>query len=243
MKTPQRIETRVLLAIAMLGGGLWAVLHLASEIQEGETRAFDRALLLALRTRGDAHNPIGARWVQESARDITALGGFTVLTLIAVAGIVALLIYRRRAQALVFGATVLLAQGAAETIKAFVGRPRPDLVSHLDMVYSANFPSGHSLTSPAVYFTLAIIVAEAQIRRAARVMVVTGAVVLVIAIGISRVYLGVHWPTDVLGGWAFGSAMALSAGLVLRLLTRRGAVSPPTMPGHTHVSPGLVGDP
>ena len=218
MKPFRRIEIWVLLAIAMLGGGLWIILHLGSEIQEGETRAFDRALLLALRTPGDAHNAIGPRWVQEAARDITALGGFTVLTLVTIAGIVALLIYRRRAQALVFGATVLLAQGAAEAIKAFVDRPRPDLVSHLDMVYSASFPSGHSLMSPAVYFTLAIIVAEAQIRRAARLMVVAGSVVLVVAIGMSRVYLGVHWPTDVLGGWAFGSAMAHSAGFMLRLL-------------------------
>lgn len=221
----RQIETRVLLAVAVLGGTLWGVLHLGSEIQEGETLAFDRALLFALRTPGDAHSPIGPRWVQESARDITALGGFTVLTLATIAGIIALLIYRRRAQALVFGATVLLAQGAAETIKTFVDRARPDLVSHLDMAYSASFPSGHSLMSPAVYFTLAIIVAESQIRPAARTMVVTGAVVLVMAIGISRVYLGVHWPTDVLGGWALGSAMALTAGFVLRLLTHRRTTS------------------
>lgn len=238
--TFRRIETLVLLAIAMLGGALWGVLHLGSEIQEGETRAFDRTLLLALRTPGDAHNPIGPRWVQESARDITALGGFTVLTLVTVAGIIALLIYRRRAQALVFGATVLLAQGAAETIKAFVDRPRPDLVSHLDMAYSASFPSGHSLMSPAVYFTLAIIVAESQIRRAARTMAVTGAVVLVVAIGISRVYLGVHWPTDVLGGWSLGSAMALSAGFVLRLLTHHSALAQPSQPQGSH---DPIGDP
>lgn len=145
----RRIEAWPLLAMTALGGGLWLVLKLAAEVKEGETGAFDRAVLLALRTPGDAHNPIGPQWVQESARDMTALGGFTVLTLVTIAAVAVLLIYRRRAQALVFGATVLLAQGAAELIKSFVARPRPDLVSHLDLVYSSSFPSGHSVMSPA----------------------------------------------------------------------------------------------
>lgn len=211
----------MLLAIGALGGGLWLVLLLASEIQEGETSAFDRALLLALRTPGDAHSPIGPHWVQETARDITALGGFTVLTLVTVAAVVALLIYGRRVKALVFGATVLLAQAAAAAIKAIVDRPRPDLVSHLDQTYSSSFPSGHSVMAPVVYFTLAIILADTEMRRPARIMLVAGAVALVISVGVSRVYLGVHWPTDVLGGWTLGSAIALGAWFALRLLTRR----------------------
>lgn len=239
----RRTEAWLLLAMAVLGSLLWAVLHLASEIKEGETRAFDRALLLALRTQGDAHDPIGPRWVQESARDITALGGFTVLTLVTIAALVALFIYRRRTQALVFGATVLLAQAAAGALKAVVDRPRPDLVSHLDMAYSASFPSGHSVMSPVVYFTLAIIVADTQIRRPARLMMLVGAVFLVIAIGVSRVYLGVHWPTDVVGGWSLGSAVALGSWSVLRFLTRRGRVSNHSRERTLDPSAGGIGKP
>ena len=225
MTALRRIEAWGLLVMAALGGGLWGVLHLASEIQEGETGALDRTLLLALRTPGNAHNPIGPRWLQESARDISALGGFTVLAVVTIAGIVALVTYRRRAQALVFGAIFLLAQGAAELIKAFVARPRPDLVSHLDLTYSSSFPSGHAVMSPVVYFTLAIIIAETQISRAARLMLVCGAVILVTAIGISRVYLGVHWPTDVLAGWTLGSSVALCSWVVLRRLRQRAELS------------------
>jgi undecaprenyl-diphosphatase len=221
MNLLRRIEATLLLAIAALGGGLWLVLELGSEVQEGETGVFDRALLLALRTPGALQTPIGPRWVQESARDLTALGGFTVLTIITVAAIAALLIYRRYAQAVVFGVTVVLAQLAAELIKAFIGRPRPDLVSHLDLTYASSFPSGHAVMSPVIYFTLALIIAETEIQRPARIMLVAGAVMVVIAIGVSRVYLGVHWPTDVLGGWALGSGIALSAWVVLRRLRRR----------------------
>ncbi|HEY1447297.1 MAG TPA: phosphatase PAP2 family protein, partial [Caulobacteraceae bacterium] len=165
MNLLRRIEATLLLAIAALGGGLWLVLELGSEVQEGETGVFDRALLLGLRTPGAPQTPIGPRWVQESARDLTALGGFTVLTIVTVAAIAALLIYRRYAQAVVFGVTVVLAQLAAELIKAFIGRPRPDLVGHLDLTYASSFPSGHAVMSPVVYFTLALIIAETEIRR------------------------------------------------------------------------------
>jgi undecaprenyl-diphosphatase len=217
----RRIEAWLLLAVAVLGGGLWFVLKLASEIQEGETEAFDRALLLALRTPHNPHLPAGPRWLQESARDVTALGGFTVLALVSIAAVVLLLIYRRRAQALVFGLTVLLAQVAAELIKWVVNRPRPDLVTHLDLTYSASFPSGHSVMAPVVYLTLAVLLNESQARPAARFTLLGGAALLVVAIGVSRVYLGVHWPTDVLGGWALGAAVALSSWLVLRRLRQR----------------------
>jgi undecaprenyl-diphosphatase len=213
-----RIEARLLLAMAALGGGLWLVLKLASEVREGETGGFDRTLLLALRTRADPHDPLGPRWVQEAARDLSALGGFTVLSLVALCAIAVLLIYRRRTQAAVFAATVVLAQAGAELIKSFVARPRPDLVSHLDLTYSSSFPSGHAVMSPVVYFTLAILVAEAETRRPARIMLVAVAGVLVMAIGVSRVYLGVHWPTDVLAGWALGSSIALCSWFVLRRL-------------------------
>ena len=219
----RRIEARWLLVAGFVFAGLWAVLKLGSEAREGETGAFDRAILLAFRRPGHLDLPLGPRWVQESARDVTALGGFTVLTLITLAAIAVLLIYRRKLQALVFGVVVVVAQVAAEAIKLVVARPRPDLVAHLDLTYSSSFPSGHSVMAPVVYFTLAVIVAAGEVRPAARRLLVVGSVALVISVGLSRVYLGVHWPSDVLAGWALGSGIALGAWAVLHRLAK----SPP----------------
>ena len=219
----RRIEVRTLLPAAALFGGLWAALKIGSEVQEGETGAFDRLILLAFRRPGHLDQPIGPRWVQESARDVTALGGFTVLTLVTLAAVAVLVIYRRKLQALVFGSAVVIAQLAAEGVKAVVARPRPDLVSHFDLTYSSSFPSGHAVMAPVVYFTLAVIVAAGEVRRPARRLMVVGSVLLVIAIGVSRVYLGVHWPSDVLAGWTLGSAIALSAWAVLHRLARKAA--------------------
>jgi undecaprenyl-diphosphatase len=211
-----RAETRVLIAGLVLVLALAGLAGLASEIREGDVFAVDHTVLLAFREPGHLDIPVGPRWLQESARDITALGGFTVLTLVSLVSTVILLLHGRRAQALVFLATVLVAEAAASALKAFVDRPRPDLVPHHDLVYSASFPSGHAAMTPVVYLTLAVIVAAGEHRRALKVLLLVCAGLLSVLVGISRVYLGVHWPTDVLGGWALGVAVALAASLVLQ---------------------------
>ena len=219
----QRIEAQTLAVLCILFGSLWAVLKLGGEVREGETAAVDRTILLWFRTPGNLAEPIGPTWLHESARDITALGGFTVLTLVTLGAVAALLAARRRRQALIFGATVVLAQLASAGLKAATDRPRPALVPHLDQVMSSSFPSGHAMMAPAVYFTLVAIVAAGSFARPLRSAMLASAVVLVIAIGVSRVYLGVHWPTDVLAGWTMGSAIALAAWRVLAL------AGPPSM--------------
>jgi undecaprenyl-diphosphatase len=120
--------------------------------------------------------------------------------------------------------------------KHLVGRDRPDLVPHLDQVYSASFPSGHSAMSPIVYFTLAGILAAGEPNRVAKTLLLGVAAVLVLGIGVSRVYLGVHWPTDVLAGWAMGTVVALVATLVLhRLAPHRARLG--SRPGEPPVAP------
>jgi undecaprenyl-diphosphatase len=184
------------------------------------------------RVAGDPATPIGPRWLQETARDCTALGGFTVLTLISLGAVAMLLIHGRRYQALVFGATVLMAQALTEVLKHLVGRARPMLVPQHDLVYSASFPSGHSTMAPVVYLTLAAILAAGDERRGAKALLLGGAALLVVAVGVSRVYLGVHWPTDVLGGWTLGLAIAAASAFTLhRTAPSRGpsqAVEPDT---------------
>lgn len=211
----RRLEVRALLILAAAGAALWAFLAVADEVREGGTLALDRQILLAFRTPGHPEDPIGPRVFEEAMRDVTALGGFTVLTLLTVLSVAALLFYGKRRQALVLGATILLAELSADLTKMLVGRDRPELVPHGSYVYSHSFPSGHSTISAAAWFTLAAVIASIEPKRRAKAFVFTVAALVVVAIGLSRIYLGVHWPSDVLAGWTLGAAWALAARVAL----------------------------
>ena len=201
-----RIETRALLIWIAGAGSIWTFLNLAGEVSEGETEALDRHLLLMLRNRGDLTDPVGPRWLEEGLRDVTALGGTTVLTLVTVVAILLFALHRRYRQAAVLGAVVLCTHLSTDALKAFYDRPRPSLVPHGSFVYSQSFPSGHSTLSAATYLTLAMLVASLETRRAIKVLIFVIAALLMIGVGFSRVYLGVHWPSDVLAGWSLGAA-------------------------------------
>ena len=219
--TLRRTEGRLLLAAMAVSAAAWGFGSLWDAVEDQHTGGFDRAVLLFFRVPGYPAVPAGPRWVQECARDITALGGFTVLTLISILAVAILVMKRRRLQASIFAITVLAGQAFAEVIKAIAARPRPDIVTRFDIVYSSSFPSGHSTMAPVVYLTLAVILAAGEPRRDVRVLVFACAVALTLAVGVSRVYLGVHWPTDVLAGWALGGAIALVAMTALRLTARK----------------------
>jgi undecaprenyl-diphosphatase len=216
-----RLEIRALLLWGAAAGALWAFLVIAGEMGEGETGALDRALLLALRAPGNPTDPIGPRWFEEAMRDLTALGGNVVLILVVITALAALLFRAKRRHALVLASTIAVAQVSSEILKAVYDRPRPTLVPHGSFVYSASFPSGHSTMAATVYLTLAAIVASVEPTRRAKVFDFTLAIAIIVAVGFSRVYLGVHWPSDVLAGWALGSLWALAAFIWLRRIARR----------------------
>ncbi|MBB1177717.1 phosphatase PAP2 family protein [Brevundimonas aurantiaca] len=199
-----------------VSAGLWFFLTLAGEMREGETRALDEKLLLLLRTPGNPDNPLGPRWVEEAMRDVTALGGFTVLTLVAVIGVIALARTRRWRAAVVLAGVALGAELTSDLLKLAYARPRPDLTAQGSYVYTHSFPSGHSTVSTAIYFTLAALLASAVARHGSRALILVTTAFLVLAIGVSRVYLGVHWPTDVVAGWAVGSIWAVAGWRLLR---------------------------
>ena len=211
----RRTEVRLMIVFLAVVGALAGFAGLAAEVREGDVFSVDRVVLIAFRVPGHPDIAIGPRWMQESARDITALGGFTVLTLVTVSAIVLLVTHRRRAQAVVFAVTVIAAQLASGLLKTYVDRPRPAVVPAHDLVYSSSFPSGHAMMTPVVYLSLAAIIAAGEHRTSLKALVLMSAAWLVLAVGVSRVYLGVHWPTDVLGGWAIGIAIALSASVAL----------------------------
>jgi undecaprenyl-diphosphatase len=219
-----RLEARTLAAWIAVVGAVWLFLNVAEEVGEGETQAVDRTLILALRTPGDAADPIGPRWFEEAMRDVTALGGFTVLTITTIVGALLLVFHDRRRQAVVFVATVLLAQASSEVLKVLYDRERPALVTHGSHVYSQSFPSGHSALAAATFFTLAAVLSSLETRKRTKAVIFVLAVLFVVGVGISRVYLGVHWPSDVLGGWALGASWAFLAWVVL------GLIRPPRRP-------------
>jgi undecaprenyl-diphosphatase len=211
----RRTEARVLIALLAAAAAVWAFLAIGGEMREGETLALDKKILLAFRTPGHPSDPIGSRPFQEAMRDITALGGFTVLTLVTVVATTAFLLHRKPRHAVTLAVTVLIAQFGSELLKTVYGRPRPDLAPHGMYTYSASFPSGHSMLSAAVYLTLAMLIATLEPRRITKMLVLLLAVVVMVAVGVSRIYLAVHWPSDVLAGWCAGAGCALAAWAVL----------------------------
>jgi undecaprenyl-diphosphatase len=191
-----------------IGLPLLAFIGIAEEVGEGEARGFDESLLLALRT-GDPADPIGPRWFETSVMDISALGGFAVLALVTLLAIGYLLAVKRWGSALLLLVATLGGTAISEGLKMGFNRPRPDLVAHIVETTSMSFPSGHAMLSAVTYLTLGALIARAQEQRRLRGYVLGAAILLTLLIGASRVYLGVHWPTDVLAGWCLGAAWAL----------------------------------
>jgi undecaprenyl-diphosphatase len=218
------VELRVLVVVLIAAGCVWAFFALADEVVEGETHVFDTAVLLALRSSADPADPLGPGWVEEIGRDVTALGGYAILGFLTVAvGGFLWLQGNHRSMWLVFAA-VGSGQLLSSLAKRGFDRPRPDLVPHGMDVYTASFPSGHSMMAAVTYLTLATLVARVLPTRALKIYVLTLAILVTLAVGISRVYLGVHWPTDVLAGWTAGAAWALAWWLFARWLAPRADV-------------------
>lgn len=216
----------VLVALALMGSALWGFAEIADEVADGETHEFDRAVMLALREPGDLANPRGPGWLEFVARDITALGGTAVLVMVTVAAIGFMILRRRRGAALFTFVSIAGGTLISTGLKSLFDRSRPDVVPHLVEVSSASFPSGHSMLAMTTYLTLGALVAEVQSEHRARAYILLWAVALSLLVGSTRVYLGVHWPTDVLAGWCVGSAWALMCGTVAWWLQRRGMLKP-----------------
>lgn len=217
-----RNEFVLILGLVSVAGIIWGFAELADEVVEGETRRIDRWLLLLMRNPADLSDPIGPGWLEELGRDFTALGGVAVLTFttLAAAGYMVLL---GKGRAAAFTVLVIAGGMLLSTLLKFgFDRPRPDLVSHGSIVYTASFPSGHSMMAAVTYLTLAALLARIMPRRRLKAYILIIAVVLTVLVGISRVYMGVHWPTDVLAGWAAGGAWSLLCWLGVRYLQRRG---------------------
>jgi undecaprenyl-diphosphatase len=221
-----RLERREL---SWLFVGLWVCvlllvfLKLAGEVSVGDTQAFDTRILQALRDPDDPSRPIGPSWLASSLIDLTAIGGPTVLFLMVLAVVGFLLLQTRYRTALFVALTTISGELINQAMKHAFNRPRPTVVPHLRDVFSPSFPSGHAMESAIVYLTLGAMLMRVADRRLTKLYCLGIAVLLTMLVGVSRVYLGVHYPTDVLGGWIIGFAWASICWLVeQRFETRAG---------------------
>lgn len=208
----------ILFTVLLIVAGVWAFVAILGEVREGDTKRFDERVILFF----GAHQ--GPPWLREAGRDLTALGGVTVLTLTTAAVLGFLLLMRRFGMVWLVLVAILGGFVLSMVLKDVIDRPRPQLVPHGSLVYTSSFPSGHSMLSAVTYLTLGSLLGRTVRSRLVKLYFLFVAMLLSFLIGVSRVYLGVHWPTDVLAGWCAGLAWALLCWVVARELQRRGAV-------------------
>lgn len=215
-----RIDLLVVLGLTAIVALTGAFLLLADEVMEGGTKAFDQAILMALRTPGHPEMPLGPIWLQDMARDVTSLGSFAILGLIVLAVVSYLLLSGRWRVALLVLVSVLGGVAISQLLKAGYDRPRPDLAAYAHL-YTESFPSGHAMLSAVTYLTLGALLERTMASHRLKFFFIATAVVLTLLVGCSRVYLGVHYPTDVLAGWCLGSIWALTCLIASMWLERR----------------------
>jgi undecaprenyl-diphosphatase len=223
-----RPEVWTLAAVFAIAGLVLAFGHIAEEVLEGDAAKFDQRALLLFRNPSDVSDPIGPPWMEEMARDITALGSFAVLSIVVSAVVIYLLMAQQRAAAFWILAAVCGGVILNNLLKMVYERPRPDLVSHAARVFTTSFPSGHATLSAITYLTLGALLASLHDSLRFEAYFLSLAILLTVAVGVSRVYLGVHYPTDVLAGWCIGAAWAALCWTIVRWLQRRGEIEPPT---------------
>ena len=225
MQTWHRLRGNLGLAYAIVA--MLAFVILASAVRSGVSFPIDAWLLQSLRQPGDLSIPIGPRWLSNTMTDLTALGDVTVLTLVTVAACGYLIAARRYRTSLFIAAAAISGSILAAWLKTFVGRARPTIVPHLVDVQNLSFPSGHATNSAIIYLIIGLVLARSLQGRRVRAYVRGLAIAMTIILGITRVYLGVHFPTDVLAGWLIGSAWATLCWTVALRLERRHRIEAP----------------
>jgi len=178
----------------------------------------EERLLILFRHSSDLANPLGSTAIEESIRDLTSLGSTLVTTLVTIYVVVSLYLYQKPRYAMFLAVAVLLGVGYVFLIKLGFDRPRPDVVPHFMHSLSPSFPSAHSAMSAMVYLLVADVLARGFPNKSLKVFIFSIAILIIVSVGISRVYLGVHWPTDVLGGWVIGITWVLTCWMVEKVL-------------------------
>lgn len=230
-----RRERGTIVSLLVVCGGVWGFAELTDEVSEGTTESFDRQVLLALRSSDDLSDPIGPRWLEEMMRDFTALGGVGVIATLTSAALGFLLLEGRARGLTLLIAAVVGGFIISTALKWMIDRPRPTLVTHRSHVYTSSFPSGHSMLAASTYLTIGALLARMHAGAATKAYFILLGTLLTVVVGVSRVYLGVHWPTDVLAGWTIGGCWALLCWILARGLQRSGRIEPEAQAGEESV--------
>ncbi len=228
-------DIRILAALLLVACGLWAFIEIAGAVTAGGTAALDEKILMMMRSAEDLSDPVGEKWLEEMMRDITGLGGVGILSFFTLMTCLYLVLINKPRVALYVLLAIVLGTIFSFALKYGFERPRPNLVPHGSYVYTHSFPSGHSLMSAMVYYTLAGLLSRTLHRRRLKSFLFIVASILTVSIGISRVYMGVHWPSDVLAGWAAGLLWAGLTLLIAVILKQKGFFSP-AGPGKAQLS-------
>lgn len=218
-------EVGALVALFICAGLVWAFGAIAEEVVEGDTHKLDMAVLMALRTPGNPADLIGPPWVEEMMRDLTALGSYAFIVIVVVAATGYLLLIRKVGLAMFMAAAVVGGILISNLLKMAFDRPRPEL-DHAARVFTPSFPSGHAMLSAVTFLTLGALLTRANVDWRVKLYFLAVAVLLTLIVGLSRIYLGVHYPSDVIAGWCVGSAWALVCWAVALWLQARGSVEP-----------------
>lgn len=216
----ERRELTILLAGLIVSALVFAFLRLAASVSEGDTQTVDELILRSLRHPDNASRIRGPEWVRYMMEDVTALGGATVLFLVVFAISGYLFLQGRHKTALLVVLNSVAGAMAVELLKQFFERPRPSIVPHLRRVVSDSFPSGHAMQSAILYLTLGALMMHVAERRLTKVFCIGMAILLTLLVGVSRVVIGVHYPTDVVGGWILGFLWAMGAWAISRRFDR-----------------------
>lgn len=214
-------EAVALVSVLGLCLSVWLFLWVADEVGDREHQALEERLMVAMRNPQNPAEPAGPAWLRQVAVDISALGGATVVILLSLLVSGHLLLRRRWRRVVLLAVTIAGGHLLSHTLKSAYGRERPNVVPHLAYVDSASFPSGHSLSSSVIYLTMGALLAQAAPRKREKIYLMAIAFGLTFLIGLSRVFLGVHYPTDVLAGWSAGTAWALACWIVALRLRKR----------------------
>lgn len=218
IKLNNRLVLSVLALFAAATSALVLFIKIADEVVEGDTRKIDLLILMWLRVTGNPNDPVGPFWLEDFARDITSLGSPAVLGLYVVIATAFLLLIGQRFFALFTIVSTVLGTVIVTIMKEIFGRTRPNFMPDGIIVYSESFPSGHAMISAVVYLTLGALISRLVNGVALKLYVMAVALILTGLVGLSRVYLGAHWPSDVLAGWAVGAAWALGGGAIAQII-------------------------
>jgi undecaprenyl-diphosphatase len=217
-----KLDGAILLGMSVLLVAGYVLVQTIDEVIEGESDWVDHAIV---RMIASLDSP---KWFEEIMRDCTAFGGTFVLSMVTIA-VGVFLIIRKQYHALVFvlmavvGATIL-----SLSLKGFFHRDRPMILEHRSHTMTSSFPSGHAMLSAAVWLTLAVLLSRLDKSPFMKGYFIAVGLFISFMTGVSRVWLGVHWPTDVLAGWMAGSIWAVLCFFFIRYLQSRGKVEPPS---------------